>query len=457
MANSAILSVRIVGDAVDAVRTFQETEDRALRMQRTFERASQISALALGAITAAALDVAGAASEAEQAAGAVESVFKGSSDTIKGYAQDAADAVGLSTTSYSNLAAVLGAQLTNMGLAGGELTTQTNNLIGLGADLAATFGGTTADAVAAVSSLLRGERDPIERYGVSIKQADIDARKAALGLSGLTGEAARNADMQATLAILTEQTAAAQGQFQRESDTAAGAQQRMNAEWENARAALGEALLPLFSTFATVLGDVARWIGENQALVGFLTIVIGGLAAAILVAQGAQIAWNIAMAANPIGLIVLAIAAVIGIIALLIANWEDVQRVVGEVVDNIVAWIDDMVKGIQDAVGWLGDLLGFDGKGIGIQATTTGTGAAASLTGVGAASTLTDPQTAAASAPAWALEGALAGVRGGDTYNVTVNGAIDRDGTARTIEDLLDRRSRRTGRGVAKEGSSRWR
>lgn len=457
MANSAILSVRIVGDAVDAVRAFQATEDRARRMQQGLERASQLSAAALGLITAAAWKVADAASEAEQAAGAVESVFKGSADTIKGYAADAADAVGLSSTSYSNLAAVLGAQLTNMGLAGGELTNQTNNLIGLGADLAATFGGTTADAVAAVSSLLRGERDPIERYGVSIKQVDIDARKAALGLDGLTGEAARNADMQATLAILTEQTAAAQGQFSRESDTAAGTQQRMTAEWENAQAALGEALLPLLSQFTTILGDAARWIGENQALVGFLTIVLGGLATAILVAQGAQIAWNIAMSANPIGLIVLAVAAVIAVIALLIANWKDVERVVGEAVDNIVAWVDGMVKGIQDAVGWLGDLLGFDGKGIGIQATATTS--VAPVSSIGAAAALTAPETVAANAPATAgsLEGALAGVRGGDTYNVTVNGAIDRDGTARTIEDLLDRRSRRTGRGVAKEGSSRWR
>ena len=60
-----------------------------------------------------------------------------------------------------------------MGVAAGDLAPVTNDLVGLGADLAAQFGGSSADAVAALSSLLRGETDPIEKYGVAIKQADI--------------------------------------------------------------------------------------------------------------------------------------------------------------------------------------------------------------------------------------------------------------------------------------------
>lgn len=211
------------------------------------------------------------ASKLEQALGAVESVFGQAADTVKTKAAEAADAVGLSTSSYAEMAALLGAQMKNMGIAVDELSPKTDELINIGADIAATFGGTTADAVAALSSLLRGERDPIERYGVSIKQADIEARKAELGLKGLSGEAERNADLQATLSLLTEQTADAQGQFARESDTAAGAAQRMSAHWDNFTAQIGQWLLPAFVAITTwitnsvipALRDLATWLGDN--------------------------------------------------------------------------------------------------------------------------------------------------------------------------------------------------
>src|SRR5690606_19832279 len=126
---------------------------------------------------------------------------------------------------------------------------QTNDLVGLGADLAATFGGSTSDAVSALSSLLRGERNPIERYGVSMNEATVKAKMAALGLDGLTGEAEKNAKLQATLAILTEQTADAQGQFAREADTAAGAAQIATAKQEDMRAKIGTGLLPIYTKF----------------------------------------------------------------------------------------------------------------------------------------------------------------------------------------------------------------
>ena len=115
-----------------------------------------------------------------------------------------------------------------------------------------------------MSSLLRGERDPIERYGVSIKQADVNARLAAMGLTGLEGEAAKAAERQATLALLTDQTSSALGQFERESDTAAGAQQRATAEWENAQAKLGEALLPTLVDLAGILEKVRNMGGSER-------------------------------------------------------------------------------------------------------------------------------------------------------------------------------------------------
>lgn len=214
------------------------------------------------------------ASELEQAMGGMEAVFKDQAGMMTEWANKAASSVGLAKSEYANLATVLGSQLKNMGIPFDQLGQKTNELVGLGADLAAQFGGSTADAVGALSALLRGERDPIERYGVSLKQADINARLAEKGLSGLTGEALKQATTMATLELLYEQTADAQGAFSRESTTLAGAQQRLAAGTENLYATLGTALLPAVTAVTAAFGSMINTVQESagfQALTGNLT------------------------------------------------------------------------------------------------------------------------------------------------------------------------------------------
>lgn len=193
------------------------------------------------------------ASGLEQSVGAVDAIFKDSADSIHQWASEAEQAVGLSKNSYNELATIIGAQLKNMGVPLDEVAEKTNDLVELGADLSAQFGGSTSDAVSALSSLLRGERDPIERYGVSINEAAIKAGLAADGLSGLTGEAEKNAKLMQTLKLLSLQTADAQGTFARESDTLAGKQQRAAAAWENVSTKIGESFLPVASEVVDIL------------------------------------------------------------------------------------------------------------------------------------------------------------------------------------------------------------
>lgn len=184
------------------------------------------------------------ASSLEQSNGAVLAVFKDQANAITTFASGAANNVGLARTEYQKFATVVGAQLKNLGIPMSDVAKRTDNLITLGADLAATYGGTTANAVAALSSLLRGERDPIEQFAVTLKEADINAELAAMGMSDLTGEAEKQAKIQATLALLYRQTADAQGTFAREQDTLAGKQQRLNALLTDAQTEFGANLLP---------------------------------------------------------------------------------------------------------------------------------------------------------------------------------------------------------------------
>jgi hypothetical protein len=211
--------------------------------------------VALGAVAVLGKAAFDSASNLQQQAGAVDAVFGANAEKMHAYAKDAAETVGLAQSEYSQLASVLGSQLSNAGFAGDALTGTVDGLVKQGADLAAQFGGSTADAVSALSSVLKGETDPIERYGISIKQSDISARLAAQGQDKLTGSALKNAQAAAALALVSEQSASSVGAFGRESETAAGKQATLGAKWENLKATLGEKLLPAFTLAATFVED----------------------------------------------------------------------------------------------------------------------------------------------------------------------------------------------------------
>ena len=375
----ASLLIKILTDASKAQRDLDDTGDKVKGLQGKLGGMVGPASIALGAVGLFAAGAGKAASDVEQSYGSLEAVFGKNADAAKAMAEDAASSTGLASAEYAQMAAVLGAQLRNMGVAEKDLLPITESLIGQGADMAATFGGTTAEAVQSISSLLRGERDPIEKYGVSIKDATLEAELAAQGLGDLTGAAETQAKTQATLALLTQQTASAQGQFAREGDTAAVAQQKANAEFTNAAAALGTVLLPVMVMFASLLGDVSAFVGDNttvvQILVGVIAALAGGIIAlnlalkaykAVQVAvQAATKVWtglqwllNTALAANPIGLVVLAIVALVAIFVVAYNKSETFRRIVDGVFRAVQRIVGQVVGFITDLFADFGDVLG---------------------------------------------------------------------------------------------------
>jgi hypothetical protein len=252
----ATLSLKITGDSRDGVRALDDVEGKAGRMDGVFGKmgAGMVAGAAIGVGALVSIGKAGfdAASDLQQSTGAIDAVFGDWALDIEQAAQSASTSVGLSTSQYENMAAVIGAQLHNAGMAHDEMTDKTQALISKGADMAAIFGGTAADAVDALSSALKGEMDPIERYGVSLNQNAVQAQMAADGTDKLTGAAQKTAQTNAILELITKQTADTTGQWAAQSDTAAEKQQMLGAKVDDIKAKVGEKLLPVFS-------DLAGW------------------------------------------------------------------------------------------------------------------------------------------------------------------------------------------------------
>jgi hypothetical protein len=328
--NSATLLIKIITDASGSKKGLTEAATGFEKFQSGAKSALKPALAVGGALLALGVTAVGAASDTEQAMGSLDSVFGDSAKAVKSWAADSVEAVGLTEAQYATMASGIGAQLKNLGLSQDESLKGTKSLISLGADLAATFGGDTEQAVGALAAALRGEADPAERYGLALNQTAVNAKLAEKGLKGLQGDALRTAKTQVILEMATQQAAGAVGQFGREADTAAGQTQRANAAWGQAMSDLGTALLPIVTAAASAFKDMAKWVSDNSDTALMLAKVIAIVVAAIIVLNVVLGIMSAIMAANPITWIVVGIIALIAVIVLLVLNWQ-------KVVDFLVA------------------------------------------------------------------------------------------------------------------------
>jgi hypothetical protein len=143
----------------------------------------------------------------------------------------------------ANVIATLGK---SAGLAGQDLVNFSQEMVQLGGDLASMFGGTTQDAITAVGAALRGESEPIRRYGVLLDDATLRQKAFEMGLiSTIKNALTPQQRVLAAQAEILDQTSDAQGDFLRTSDGMANSQRALAAQLENVNIEIGQKLLPI--------------------------------------------------------------------------------------------------------------------------------------------------------------------------------------------------------------------
>ncbi|MGD7734127.1 hypothetical protein ACQCX5_14385 [Propionibacteriaceae bacterium G57] len=137
-------------------------------------------------------------------------------------------------------------------------------------------------------------------------------------------------------------------------------------------------LEPVKAALAAVIG----FMRDNPEVVKAFAITIGVLAAAVGVVTAVQWLWNAAMTANPIGLIIVGIAALVAGIVYLVKNWdkvkaktaevwEAVKRSTGNAIDAVVGFFRGLPDRALGALAALGRLI----AGAAVAAFTAFTGA----------------------------------------------------------------------------------
>mgnify|MGYP000987965642 CR=1 FL=1 len=366
-----------------------------------------------------AVDSFRAASDLKESVNVTQLTFGKYAPKMEAFYKTAAGTLGVSETAAREATATIGGLLQNMGLGKKETVGWSEKLLTLASDMGSAFNTDPVQAIEAISAGLRGESEPLRKYNVMLSDAALKQQAMTMGLYKGKGQLSNSAKAQAALALITKQTARVQGDFQNTSTGAANAARIQAAKVEDLKAKFANSLLPAQEAWLGFMNDKAlpalgifadqlqggiKWVQDNAGALEGLGITVGILTGAYVLlaaAQAAQTAggfvkyiqmvatstkaWavvqgilNVVMSANPIALVVIAIAALVAGIIYAYNNCETFRKVVDTaftaiaqagtwlwnnalkpVVQAIVrgfAWVVDGIAGMLDA---LGDIPGF--------------------------------------------------------------------------------------------------
>ena len=202
--------------------------------------------------------------------------------------------------------------------------------------------------------------------------------------------------------IMNKLTAAVHGQAAAFGQTASGEMARYKESLDQTKVAVGEALLPALKSLLNMLQPLFTWLANNQAIISKLTPIVAVLAGVILAVVAAMRVWaaiqvvlNAVMSANPIGIVILAIAGLVaGVIyayshfrsfrdaindvwsvlqtlgAWVINHWKLIVDIllgpiailltnlgtVKQVIDDIISALESIGGAVSKALGWLGKI-----------------------------------------------------------------------------------------------------
>ena len=338
--------LKIVADVRDAVKGVDEVATKTSSMKSTMLGVGKAVAagLAAGAVVDFGRASIQAAADADDAMDAISASFGGAGKSIIDFSKTTAERMGMSADQYQMMAAETGNLLQSVGLSADDAAKRTITMSERAADMGAIWGTSTAEAMEAIDKAMMGQTKGLQKFNVKISSAEIEARAMAAGYVDAAGKVTDAGKAIAAQELILEKTANVQGAYAENSKDLGSQQDIMRAKMRDLQAEIGGKLLPIIVQLMQAVQPLLNFIADNIQWLLPLAGIIAGIAAAIKVWTLAQGALNLVMMANPIGLIVAAVAA---FIAILVIAYQKV--------DWFRNAVDAMGRAAVDAFNWVKD------------------------------------------------------------------------------------------------------
>jgi hypothetical protein len=194
-----------------------------------------------------------AASDLGESINAVNVTFGEASAGILALGENAATAVGLSQREFNAFAVQFSGFTQQIAGAGGDIAAVTDDLTTRIADFASVMNMDVPEAAQVFQSALAGETEPIRRFGIDMSAAAVEAHALATGLVSSKSEMTEAIKVQARYSLLMQSTNKVAGDFANTSDSLANQQRILAAEMDDAKATIGQAMIPALEGLMNVV------------------------------------------------------------------------------------------------------------------------------------------------------------------------------------------------------------
>jgi phage-related protein len=408
------ISVNIVGDVKDIRNSLKSVDDQLSGFGKSIGKVGGLLKGAFAVAAGSALvgqlgSMVTAASDLNETVSKAQTVFGSSFGSINAFAKDAAKNLGLSSQEALAGAAQFGNLFDQIGIGKKAAADMSKGFLQMSADLGSFNNADPSKVMEAFQSATRGEFDSLQQFIPTINAATLQTEALRLTHKKSADQLTEADKANALYSLSVKGMGKAQGDFQKTSGGLANQQRILSARFKDLQANIGQKLLPIalkvvtffnsqFGPSSQKLGDVTKRIGDiftqnvlpvlkdfGTFLTGTVVPALGALAgfiqknsdffvpfaATIVVIVAAMKLWAIAQAAlnlvmslNPIGLVVIAIAALVAGIIYAYKHSEKFRTVVDgafKAIKTAVVSVINFFKGlpgnISTAVGNLGSLL----------------------------------------------------------------------------------------------------
>lgn len=287
------------------------------------------------------------ASDFEETLNKFQVVFGSLAGETRAWAEEFAASVGRSKTEVLRFLAETQGFLVPIGIDPRSAAELSKTLTQLAVDIGSLNNVGDAEVLENIKSALRGEVEPLSKYGIIVSEAAVKTQLLAKGLDDL---AATNADkVMARYEIIMRDSVAAQGDAIRTADGFANQMKRLKSQAIDVATSLGQSIIPSVTEFVqvvnSVLGPLARWTEAHPRLVagiaaaGAAVLTLGvsvttlGIGVSALATAFAALGAVISAIGAPFllaGAAITGIVATAGVALLAFSDWEKLLRELGE-------------------------------------------------------------------------------------------------------------------------------
>lgn len=278
------------------------------------------------------------ASDLKEAVNANQVIFGAAATGIETWAKNTIDSIGLAQSTSLAMANQIGAQMTAQGLSQQQAADMSMKLVERARDIKSLLNASsTEEVMTAIAAGLRGESEPMRRFGVALSQAAIEAKALSMGLVTMEGDMTKvkSAELslskaqeayskslkdnkatavdrqqaldavtiaeerltkamegkapklteaqkiEAAYALVLEQSSAAEGDYANTKDSVANAAEEQRERVKELSATMGTALLPITEKVLGVMNGLLEKFNNMSPAGQKVILVIAGLAATV--------------------------------------------------------------------------------------------------------------------------------------------------------------------------------